>query len=78
MSGFRWKKRANRVRPQASLLETAVKRATASLDGPPRQTRPPAFIDDLLKYADTRPVTAQGIERYLTTSALARNLQGAS
>ena len=38
MSGFRWKKRANRVRPQASLLEAAVKRTTASLDRPPRQS----------------------------------------
>ena len=37
MGGFRWKKRANRVHPEASLLEAAVKRATASLDGPPRQ-----------------------------------------
>jgi hypothetical protein len=38
MSGFRWKKRVNRVRPEASLLEAAVKRTTASLDLPPRQS----------------------------------------
>jgi hypothetical protein len=37
MSGFRWKKRPNRVRPEPSLLEAAVKRTTASLDLPPRQ-----------------------------------------
>ena len=38
MSGFRWKKRANRVHPEASLLEAAVKRTTASLDRLPRQS----------------------------------------